>query len=229
LKGISFEALPDQVIALLGPTGSGKSTIVNLIPRFYDPTDGRITIDGQDIRDVTINSLRSEIGMVLQETTLFAASIRENITFGQPEATQEEIEAAARAAQAHDFILHTSDGYDTEVGERGMTLSGGQRQRLAIARAILTDPRILILDDATSSVDTETEHLIQLALERVMHGRTTFVIAHRLSTLQRADLILVLDKGRIVARGKHEELLNTSPLYLRIYEQQIKPARVHAR
>jgi ABC-type multidrug transport system fused ATPase/permease subunit len=227
LKGISFEAMPDQVIALLGPTGSGKSTIVNLIPRFYDPTDGSITIDGQDIRGVTINSLRGQIGMVLQETTLFAASIRENITFGKPDAVQEEIEAAARAAQAHDFILQMTNGYDTDVGERGITLSGGQRQRLAIARAILTDPRILILDDATSSVDAETEHLIQLALERVMHGRTTFVIAHRLSTLQRADLILVLDKGRIVARGKHEELLKTSPLYLKIYEQQIKPSKAH--
>jgi ABC-type multidrug transport system fused ATPase/permease subunit len=229
LKDITFEALPDQVIALLGPTGSGKSTIVNLLPRFYDPTDGRITIDGQDIRGVTINSLRSQIGMVLQETTLFAASIRENITFGKPDATQEEIEAAAQAAQAHEFITHMPQGYETEVGERGITLSGGQRQRLAIARAILTDPRILILDDATSSVDTETEHLIQLALERVMHGRTTFVIAHRLSTLQRADLILVLDKGRVVARGKHEDLLKTSPLYLKIYEQQIKPTKTHGK
>ena len=229
LRGISFEALPDQVIALLGLTGSGKSTIVNLIPRFYDPTDGSITIDGQDIRGVTINSLRGQIGMVLQETTLFAASIRENVTFGKPEAGQEDIEAAARAAQAHDFIMQTPKGYDTEVGERGVTLSGGQRQRLAIARAILTDPRILILDDATSSVDAETEHLIQLALERVMHGRTTFVIAHRLSTLQRADLILVLDKGKIVARGKHEELLKSSPLYLKIYEQQIKPSKAHAK
>ena len=229
LKGISFEALPDQVIALLGPTGSGKSTIVNLIPRFYDPTEGCITIDGQDIRGVTINSLRSQIGMVLQETTLFAASIRENITFGKPDAVQAEIEAAARAAQAHDFIMHTPKGYDTEVGERGVTLSGGQKQRLAIARAILTDPRILVLDDATSSVDAETEYLIQLALERVMHRRTTFVIAHRLSTVQRADLILVLDKGRIVARGKHDDLLKTSPLYQKIYEQQLKPTIVHGK
>ena len=223
LKEITFEALPDQVIALLGPTGSGKTTIVNLIPRFYDPTGGRITIDGIDIKKVTLNSLRSQIGMVLQETTLFAASIGENITFGKPNATQAEIEAAAKAAQAHDFIMETPKGYDTEVGERGVTLSGGQKQRLAIARAILTDPRILILDDATSSVDTETEHLIQLALERVMHGRTTFVIAHRLSTVQRADLILVLDKGRIVGRGKHAELMKTSPLYYSIYHQQLKP------
>jgi ATP-binding cassette subfamily B protein len=223
LKDITFEALPNQVIALLGLTGSGKSTIVNLIPRFYDPTAGCVTIDGVDIRGVTLNSLRSGIGMVLQETTLFAASIRENIVFGRPQAAPEEIEAAARAAQAHDFIMQTPQGYETHVGERGVTLSGGQKQRLAIARALLTDPRILILDDATSSVDTETEHLIQLALERVMHGRTTFVIAHRLSTVQRADQILVLEKGRLVARGRHEELLKTSLLYQNIYQQQLKP------
>ncbi|MGE5222551.1 MAG: ABC transporter ATP-binding protein [Omnitrophica WOR_2 bacterium] len=226
LKDITFEALPDQVIALLGPTGSGKTTVVNLIPRFYDPTSGTITIDGMDIRHATINSLRSEIGMVLQETTLFAASIRENICFGKPEATREEIEAAAKAAQAEEFILQMPQGYDTEVGERGVTLSGGQKQRLAIARALLTDPRILILDDATSSVDSETEHLIQLALERVMQGRTTFVIAHRLSTVQRADLIVLLDRGRIVARGKHEDLLSSSPLYYSIYQQQLRPKAV---
>lgn len=229
LKGITFEALPNQVVALLGLTGSGKSTIVNLIPRFYDPTDGCVTIDEQDIRGVTINTLRGQIGMVLQETTLFAASIRENITFGKPDASQAEIEAAAQAAQAHDFIMQTPRGYDTKVGERGVTLSGGQKQRLAIARAILTDPRILILDDATSNVDAETEHSIQLALERVMQGRTTFVIAHRLSTVQRADVILVLDKGRIVARGKHEELFKTSSLYQKIYEQQLKPSKVHGK
>lgn len=223
LRDITFEALPNQVIALLGPTGSGKTSVVNLIPRFYDPTTGEITIDGVDIRCVTINSLRAQIGMVLQETTLFASSIRENISFGKPEATQAEIEKAAREAQAHEFILQTSHGYDTEVGERGITLSGGQKQRLAIARALLTDPRLLILDDATSSVDTETEHLIQLALERLMRGRTTFVIAHRLSTVQHADLILVLEKGRIAARGKHEELLKTSSLYHNIYHQQLKP------
>jgi ABC-type multidrug transport system fused ATPase/permease subunit len=223
LKDISFTAQPNQVVALLGLTGSGKSTVVNLIPRFYDPTAGRITIDGTDIRGVTLNSLRSQIGMVLQETTLFAATLRENLTFGRPDASQAEIESAARAAQAHDFILQTSQGYDTRVGERGVTLSGGQKQRLAIARALLTDPRILILDDATSSVDSETEHLIQLALERVMQGRTTFVIAHRLSTVQQADLILVLDKGRIAAQGMHAELLKSSPLYHSIYHQQLKP------
>jgi ATP-binding cassette, subfamily B, multidrug efflux pump len=223
LKNISFEAQPNQVIALLGPTGSGKTSIVNLIPRFYDPTSGYIRIDGVKNCDVTINSLRSQIGMVLQETTLFAASVRENIQFGKPDAVQEEIESAAKAAQAHDFIMKMPHGYETEVGERGITLSGGQKQRLAIARAILTDPRILILDDATSSVDSETEHLIQMALERVMNGRTTFVIAHRLSTVQRADLILVLDRGSIVARGKHEELLRVSSPYQSIYNKQLKP------
>ena len=225
LKGISFTAEPNQVIALLGPTGSGKTSVVNLIPRFYDPTEGRITIDGTDIRGVSLNSLRSQIGIVLQETTLFAASIRENITFGKPAASQKEIEAAARDAQAHDFILQMANGYDTKVGERGVTLSGGQKQRLAIARALLLDPRILILDDATSSVDSETEHLIQIALERVMRGRTTFVIAHRLSTVHSADLILVLDKGQIAARGKHEELQQTSPLYINIYNQQLKSGK----
>jgi ATP-binding cassette, subfamily B, multidrug efflux pump len=223
LKDISFVARPHQIIALLGATGSGKTSVVNLIPRFYDPTAGCITIDGTDIHTVSLNSLRSQIGMVLQETTLFAASIRENIAFGKPDATQHEIEAAAQAAQAHDFILQMLDGYDTEVGERGRTLSGGQKQRLAIARALLTDPRILILDDATSSVDSETEHLIQMALDKVMQGRTTFVIAHRLSTVHSADLILVLDKGRIVARGQHADLLHSSPLYASIYHQQIKP------
>jgi ATP-binding cassette subfamily B protein len=226
LKEITFEAQPNQVIALLGPTGSGKTTVVNLIPRFYDPSQGRIEIDGTDIRGVTVNSLRAQIGMVLQETTLFAATIRENISFGKPDATQEEIEAAAKAAQAHEFILHMQSGYETRVGERGVTLSGGQKQRLAIARALLTDPRILILDDATSSVDTETEHLIQMALDRVMQNRTTFVIAHRLSTVQRADLILLLEKGRIVARGKHADLLKSSPLYNSIYHQQLKPKSV---
>ena len=226
LKDISFVAKPRQVIALLGATGSGKTSVVNLIPRFYDPTTGHITIDGTDIQAVSLNSLRGQIGMVLQETTLFAASIRENIAFGKPEATQAEIEAAAKDAQAHDFIVQLPDGYDTEVGERGRTLSGGQKQRLAIARALLTDPRILILDDATSSVDSETEHLIQVALDRVMQGRTTFVIAHRLSTVHSADLILVMDKGRIVARGRHADLLQSSPLYANIYHQQLKAGHV---
>ncbi len=224
LQDITFEAQPGQVIALLGTTGSGKSTIINLIPRFYDPTEGRITIDGYDIRHVTLNSLRAQIGIVLQETTLFAATIRENIAFGRPDASEEEIIAAAQAAQAHSFIMEMPDGYDTHVGERGVTLSGGQKQRIAIARALLKDPRILILDDATASVDTETERLIQMALERLMRGRTSFVIAQRLSTVRMADLILVLEKGRIAACGTHDELLRTSGLYAEIYHRQLKPS-----
>jgi ABC-type multidrug transport system fused ATPase/permease subunit len=221
LAQIDFEAQPGQVIALLGTTGSGKSTIINLIPRFYDPTAGRITIDGCDIRQATLASLRSQVGIVLQEATLFAASIRQNIAFGRPEASEEQIIAAARAAQAHHFICEMPQGYDTPVGERGTTLSGGQRQRIAIARALLKDPRILILDDATSSVDTETEQQIQAALQRLMIGRTSFVIAQRLSTLRTADLILVLDKGRIAARGTHAQLLRTSGLYAEIYHRQL--------
>ncbi len=225
LNDISFEALPGQIVALLGATGSGKSTIINLIPRFYDPTEGRITIDGYDLRDVTLASLRAQISIVLQETTLFAASIRENIAFGRPDASFEEIVAAAQAAQAHEFIEQMPHGYDTLVGERGVTLSGGQKQRVAIARALLKDPRILILDDATASVDAETERLIQIALERLMRGRTSFIIAQRLSTVRKADLVLVLEKGRIAARGTHEELLRTSGLYAEIYHRQLRDDR----
>jgi ATP-binding cassette subfamily B multidrug efflux pump len=223
LQDLTFEAFPGQVIALLGATGSGKSTIINLIPRFYEPSAGRILLDGYDTRQVTLNSLRDQIGIVLQETTLFAATIRENIAFGCPDASEEEILAAAKAAQAHQFIIEMPNGYDTEVGERGVTLSGGQKQRLAIARALLKDPRILILDDATSSVDTETERLIQMALEGLMRGRTSFVIAQRLSTVRMADLILVLQKGRIVASGTHETLLRSSGLYAEIYHRQLRP------
>jgi len=223
LHEVGFTAVSGSIIALLGATGSGKSTVTNLVQRFYDPTGGRVLVDGQDVRDVTVYSLRSQIGVVLQETMLFVATIRENIAFGRPEATDDQVETAARAAQAHDFIMEMPDGYQTMVGERGMTLSGGQKQRIAIARALLTDPRILILDDATASVDTETERLIQLALDRLMQNRTTFVIAHRLSTVRRADMILLLDKGRIVARGTHAELLQGSPLYARVYEQQLRP------
>ncbi|HXF60929.1 MAG TPA: ABC transporter ATP-binding protein, partial [Caldilineaceae bacterium] len=223
LHDVSFEALPGQVVALLGATGSGKSSIINLIPRFYDPTAGRVTIDGYDIRKVQIHSLRGQIGIVLQETTLFAATIRENIAFGRPDASESEIEEAARAAQAHDFIVSFPDGYETPVGERGVTLSGGQKQRIAIARALLMDPRILILDDATASVDTETERLIQMALARLMQGRTSFVIAQRLSTVRMADLILVLERGRIAAQGNHQELLRRSPLYADIYNRQLRP------
>ncbi len=221
LDDLSFVAEPGQVIALLGTTGSGKSTVINLIPRFYDPNSGRITIDGVDIRGVTLNSLRDQIGIVLQETTLFASTIRENIAFGLPDADDEDVVAAARAAQAHEFILHMPDGYDTKVGERGLTLSGGQKQRVAIARALLKNPRILLLDDATSSVDTETERLIQMALEHLMQGRTSFVIAQRLSTVRMADQVLVLDRGRLAAAGSHEDLLRQSSLYAEIYNRHL--------
>jgi ABC-type multidrug transport system fused ATPase/permease subunit len=222
LDDITFEVLPGQVVALLGPTGSGKSSIINLIPRFYEATRGRITIDGYDIRSVTLNSLRDQIGIVLQETTLFAATIGENIAFGRPGASLAEIIQVAEAAQAHEFIASLPLGYDTYVGERGVTLSGGQKQRIAIARALLKDPRILILDDATSSVDTDTEHLIQRALQSLMRGRSSFIIAQRLSTLRMADLILVLNQGRIAARGTHAELLRTSDLYTEIYQRQLR-------
>lgn len=222
LSNVSFKAQPGQVIALLGATGSGKSTIINLLPRFYDPTAGCITIDGYNIRDVTLKSLRDQIGIVLQETTLFASNIRENLAFGKPDATDAEILAAAEAAQAHEFILELPEGYATRVGERGLTLSGGQKQRIAIARALLKDPRILILDDALASVDTETEHLIQLALEHLMRGRTSLVIAQRLSTVRAADLVLVLEKGRIAASGTHAELLRSSGLYTEIYQRQLR-------
>lgn len=223
IRNLSFEAQPGQVVALLGPTGSGKSSIINLIPRFYDPSEGRVLIDGHDLRKVKLHSLRDQIGIVLQETTLFAASIEENIAFGNPEADHEAVVEAAKAAQAHEFITQMPKGYATHVGERGSTLSGGQKQRVAIARAILKNPRILLLDDATSSVDTETEQEIQAALERLMKGRTSFVIAQRLSTVRMADLILVLEQGRIAASGNHEELLEKSHLYATIYERQLRP------
>jgi ATP-binding cassette subfamily B protein len=221
LDKVSFTARPGQSVALLGATGSGKTTIINLLPRFYDPTEGRITIDGHDLRAVKLDSLRRQIGIVLQETTLFGGTIRENIAFGKPEATDEEIAAAARAAQAHDFITTFPDGYDTQVGERGQTLSGGQRQRIAIARALLLDPRILILDDSTSSVDVATEAQLQAALARLMQNRTSFVIAQRISTVMNADLILVLDKGAIVARGTHRELMEESAVYAEICNSQL--------
>ncbi|MCB0129385.1 MAG: ABC transporter ATP-binding protein, partial [Caldilineaceae bacterium] len=222
LSNVTFHVEPGQTIALIGPTGSGKSTVINLLPRFYDPVEGAVSIDGHDVRELTIASLRSHIGMVLQNPFLFSATIRENIAYGKPDAGEDEVVAAAKAANAHDFIMRFPEGYDTMVGERGVTLSGGQKQRVAIARALLRNPRILILDDSTSSVDTETEHLIQQALAALMQNRTTFVIAQRLLTLKNADLILVLDHGRIIQRGTHDELLAKPGLYRDIYDLQLR-------
>ena len=221
LQDVSFEATPGQTIALLGGTGSGKTTIINLIPRFYDASDGHVLIDGHDVRDVTLDSLRSQIGIVLQETNLFSGTIRDNIAFGRSDATDEEVIDAAKAAAAHDFIVTFPEGYDTPVGERGTTLSGGQKQRIAIARALLLNPRLLILDDSTSSVDLITEYKIQKALDRLMEGRTSFVIAQRISTVLNADMILVLDKGKVVETGKHEELMESSAIYAEIYNSQL--------
>ena len=222
LDGINLKVEPNRIVALMGQTGSGKTSLVNLIPRFYDVTAGRVLVDGRDVRDADLVSLRRQIGIVLQTSLLFSDTIKANIAYGNPAATDEEVFAAAAAAQAHEFILELPNGYETVVGERGVTLSGGQRQRVAIARALLMDPRILILDDSTSSVDTQTEKLIQSALDKLMEGRTTFVIAHRLSTVRRADLIVVMDKGRIVQRGTHKELLKRVGLYRQIYDLQLK-------
>jgi len=221
LNKVSFEAIPGQTIALLGATGSGKTTIINLLPRFYDPTSGQILIDGYDLRNVQLESLRKQIGIVLQETNLFSGTIRDNIAFGRSEATLEEVIEVSKAAAAHDFIQELPEGYETSVGERGQTLSGGQKQRIAIARALLLDPRILILDDSTSSVDLVTEFKIQTALDLLMKGRTSFVIAQRISTVLNADQILVLEKGAIAASGTHEELMETSEIYAQIYQSQL--------
>jgi ATP-binding cassette subfamily B protein len=226
LSGISFRAAPGQLVALVGPSGAGKTTATYLIPRLYDPTDGSIRIDGCDLRDVTLDSLSAQIGMVTQENYLFHDTIRTNLTYAKPDASQAEIEAAARAANIHDFVVGLADGYDTVVGERGYRLSGGEKQRIALARVILKDPRILVLDEATSHLDSESESLIQDALKRVMAGRTSIVIAHRLSTILAADLILVMDKGRIVERGTHAELLALNGLYAQLYETQFKRERV---
>ncbi len=220
LTGVTLAAEPGQMIAFVGPSGAGKSTVANLIPRFYDVTGGSITVDGYDVRDVTTDSLRTQIGLVPQETVLFSATVRENIRYGRLDAADEEIEAAARDANAHDFIMALPEGYDTEIGERGATLSGGQRQRIAIARAILKDPKILILDEATSALDTESEKIVQAALDRLMVGRTSFVIAHRLSTIIGADRIYVLDGGRIREQGTHAELLAAGGLYASLYQIQ---------
>lgn len=221
LTDINLEVKQNQIVALIGQTGSGKTSLVNLIPRFYDVTNGTVLVDGQDVRDVELTSLRRQIGIVLQTSLLFSDTIRANIAYGKPDATDEEVIAAAKAAQAHEFIDGFTNGYETIVGERGVTLSGGQRQRIAIARALLMDPRILILDDSLSSVDTQTEKLIQAALDVLMEGRTTFVIAHRLSTVRRANLIVVMDKGQIVERGTHSELLARNGLYKEIHDLQL--------
>jgi ATP-binding cassette subfamily B protein len=222
LEDINLNVEPNQIIALIGPTGSGKTSLVNLIPRFYDVSEGSVQVDGIDVRDVDLSSLRRQIGIVLQTSVLFSDTIFANISYGRPEAAMEEVVEAAKAAQAHSFILEMPQGYDTEIGERGITLSGGQRQRIAIARALLLNPRILILDDSTSSVDTHTEHLIQKALNQLMEGRTTFIIAQRLSSVHRADIILVMDQGHIVEQGTPQELLDQGGLYREIYQLQLR-------
>jgi ABC-type multidrug transport system fused ATPase/permease subunit len=229
LRGIDLDLEPGRTVALIGHTGSGKTTLASLVPRFYDVSAGRVTVDGVDVRDLALGSLRRAVGVIGQEPFLFSATVRENIAFGRPQASDAEVEAAARAAQAHEFIAALPDGYDTLVGERGVTLSGGERQRIAIARALLLDPRILILDDATASVDATTEAQIRLALRQAMRGRTTIVIAHRLSTIALADEIVVLDGGRVTARGSHAELLATSAIYREIYEHGLLEAEVAAR
>jgi len=228
LKDIAFEVEPGEMIGLAGHSGAGKSTLINLICRFYDVQEGAITVDGYDVRDVTRQSLRSQIGVVLQEPFLFNGTVAENIGYGKPEATMKEILAAAKAANAHDFIVDFPEAYDTQVGERGVKLSGGERQRLAIARAILKDPKILILDEATSSVDTETEAKIQEALARLVKGRTTFAIAHRLSTLRNSNRLLVLDKGRLAEIGTHEELVEQDGIYAKLCRMQTELSRIRA-
>ena len=224
LDHVSLESEPGQVVALLGMPGSGKSTVVHLLPRFYDVTSGRITLDGVDIREYTLESLRRNIGIAMQDVFLFSATMADNIAYGRPGTTRDEVERAAKIAQLHDFIVSEPEGYETWIGERGITLSGGQRQRLAIARTVLLDPPVLVLDDSTSSIDASTEHQLRQALEEVMRGRTTFVIAHRLSTVRNADVILVLDEGRIVEQGRHDELIARDGLYRKLYELQLLPA-----
>ncbi|MBH0202144.1 MAG: ATP-binding cassette domain-containing protein [Nitrospira sp.] len=217
LLDLSFEAKAGELVAFVGPTGAGKTTVINLLHRFYDPIEGRLTIDGKDLRDVTLESWYRQIALVPQETILFGGTILDNIRYGNMAANEAAVMEASKAAHAHDFITSLPDGYQTLVGEKGVNLSGGQRQRIAIARAILKNPRILLLDEATSSLDTESERLVQEALQRLMEGRTTFVVAHRLSTIQRADRILVLDKGKLVEEGTHAELLERKGLYHYLY------------
>ena len=226
LSDVSLDAKPGQMIAFVGPSGAGKSTIANLIPRFYEITDGSISIDGTDIRDVTVSSLREQIGIVPQETLLFSTTVMENIRYGRLDATDEEVIEAAKAANADEFIRNLPQGYDTKIGERGMNLSGGQRQRMAIARAILKNPRILILDEATSALDTESEKIVQAALDKLMVGRTSFVIAHRLSTIFNADQIFVIDNGHVKEHGTHEELLKLDGLYSYLYNIQFNKKNV---
>ena len=222
LRDLSVVAQPGQTVALLGPTGSGKSSVVNLLPRFYDPDEGRILIDGRDVREVTLESLRRSIGIVQQDVFLFIASIRDNIRYGRPGATDQEVVAAAKAARIHDFIVSQPDGYETWVGERGTTLSGGQRQRVAIARTLLLDPKVLIFDDSTAAVDMRTEFQIQEALRTLMEGRTTFVIAQRLRTVMEADQILVMRDGRVVEQGTHETLLAAGGFYRQVYDLELR-------
>ncbi len=220
MRDVSFQMRPGQVVALVGPSGAGKTSIANLIPRFYDPVSGRVTVEGHDVRKVKLVSLRRQIAVVLQDTFLFNGTVRDNVIYGKPDASEDEMIAAAKAAYAHEFIQNLPQGYETEIGERGVKLSGGQKQRLALARAILTDPRILILDEATSSVDAEAEYLIQQALKKVLEGRTALVIAHRLSTIRHADKIIALEDGRIVEVGDHRELLARGGLYSQMYRRQ---------
>ncbi len=222
LQQLNLEVNPGQVVAIVGPSGAGKTTIANLIPRFYDPTEGNITVDGIDIKTVTLQSLREQIGIVPQETILFNGSVHDNILYGKLEASHEEVVNAAKAANAHNFIMDMPEGYETQIGERGSKLSGGQRQRISIARAILKNPRVLILDEATSALDTESEKLVQEAVDKLMIGRTSFVIAHRLSTIKRADLIVVMEKGRIAEKGTHTELLAAGGLYSKLYQVQFE-------
>jgi ATP-binding cassette subfamily B protein len=229
LHGVELAIEPDQNVAVIGHTGSGKTTLTALVPRFYDATEGRVLIDGVDVRDVSLPSLRSQIAVISQDPFLFSTTVRENIAFGAPEATDEEIESAARLAQAHEFIVQLPQGYDTVIGERGITLSGGQRQRVAIARAITMNPRILVLDDATAAVDATTEARIRLGLREAMKGRTTLIIAHRLSTISLADEVVVLDHGRVVARGTQAELAESSPVYREIYEHGLVDRELAAR
>ena len=226
LSHVSFEVKPGEMVAFVGPSGAGKSTVASLLPRFYDAINGSITIDGQDIRKVTLDSLREQVGIVPQETVLFNGSVYDNILYGRLDATREEVEVAAKAANAHDFIMQLPDGYETMLGDRGMNISGGQRQRISIARAILKNPQILILDEATSALDTESERVVQEALDRLMVGRTSFVIAHRLSTIKNADKIMVLEKGQLIEQGNHDELMAMDGLYAHLYKIQYRSKEV---